>query len=186
MRYGIEVQLLALLALVTPAIAQGTPQKPSQKIKAAQPSPKWIDDKISVTVGQPYLSDAGRIVLVYTVTNKARGDVRIDFIEKPLLIPGQPEPTRVFLMLKSNKNHVQVMPKDQYLHFFDELIPEDLPVLFRIVVGAGHETKASWFSAETSADKLRQAISKELGNTEAIIVFIPERRPKIVFPIPKG
>ena len=146
---------------------------------------QWIEGKFLVRVQEPYLSDAGFVVLAYIVTNNSGSDVNIDFAEEPALTMAAHKPARVFLKLRSSHSFHQVVPKDNRVYFPKELLPADLPVDFKIVVGKYHDVKTSWFSSKTEEDKARDAIKEELEDLESIVVFIPDRRLKIEFPVRK-
>ena len=149
----------------------------------AKKDPRWIEGKFLVRAEKPYLSDAGYVVLSYTVTNNSGADVKIDFVEEPKLAITPHKPATVFLKLRSSHSYDQVAPKDNRVYFPKELLPAALPVEFKIVVGKHHETKTSWFSSKTEDDKERAAIRDELEDLESIVVFIPDQRLKIEFPI---
>jgi hypothetical protein len=176
-RYIVFVFILAAIGMVCGGNAQsnGRTQKES----------KWIEGKFLVRVQKPFLSDAGYVVLSYTVTNNSGADVEIDFLDEhtPDAVPHKP--ARVFIKLRSSESYAQVTPKDDRIYFPKKLLPADLPVDFKIVVGARHDTSTSWLSSKTEAEKERDAIRDELENLESIAVFIPDRRLKIEFPIRK-
>jgi hypothetical protein len=176
-RYIVLVFVLAAVGIVSGGNAQNNAH--------AQKEPKWIEGKFLVRVQRPYLSDAGHVVLAYTVTNNSGSDVKIDFVDEPVLDVVPHRPARVFLKLRSSQTYVQVSPKDNRVYFPKELLPADLPVDFKIVVGKHHDASTSWFSSKTEDDKERDAIRDELENLENIVVFIPDRRLKIEFPIRK-
>jgi hypothetical protein len=181
---------LLLSIMLFGATSSGPPQVASSShARRGQPSgtdSKWIEDKFLVHEEEPYLSDSGYLVLVYAVTNKSGSDVKIDFVKKPEITLDAHEPTRVFLKLKHSRSYVHVTPEDNRIFFPKELLAADLRVIFKIVVGERHDAKTSWFSSQTANDKLRNAIREEVGDTESIVVFIPDRRLKIEFPIPKA
>lgn len=160
------------------------PQDENNKSTAA--TSQWIEDKVAVRVEAPYISEDQHLVLAYTVTNKSGKDIEIDYSDEELSLlqkMGSYERTRVFFKLKDRESYVQVTPQSQRMYFLPELLPADLPVLFQIVLYRTIER--SWFFWESAEEKLWNAIKKELGNTESIAVFIPHRKLKISFPIPK-
>lgn len=176
-RYIVLVLALAALGLVSGGHAQSNAR--------AQKEPKWIEGKFLVRVQRPYLSDAGYVVLSYTVTNNSGSDVEIDFVDDPALDIVPHKPARVFVKLRSSGSYAQVTPKDDRVYFPKKLLPADLPVDFKIVVGKRHDTSTSWLSSKTQDDKERDAIREELEDFERIVVFIPDRRLKIEFPVRK-
>jgi len=151
----------------------------------AQKESKWIEGKFLVRVQKPYLSDSGYVVLSYVITNNSGSDVKIDFVEEPKLAIALHKPATVFLKLRSSHSYDQVTPKDDRVYFPKELLPAGLPIEFKIVVGKHHDTKTSWFSSKTEDDKERDAVRDELQDLESIVVFIPDQRLKIEFPIRK-
>ena len=152
------------------------------KVKPTPPTAQWIEDKVSVRLEKPYISEGRNLVLVYTVTNKSGEDVTIGNSTSVSLFDYEIE--RVYFKLKDRESYVQVTPQSATMYFLPKLIPADIPVLFQIVLTGTIETKKSWFSSESAEEKLWNAISKQLGNTESIAVFLPYRKLKISFPIP--
>ena len=157
----------------------------AQKGTHAEKEPKWIEGKFLIRTQAPYLSDAGYVVLGYTVTNNSGSDVNIDFVDDPVASIVPHKPARVFLKLRSSRTYVQVTPKDDRVYFPKELLPSDLPIEFQIIIGKHHDTASSWLSSKTEHDKEREAIREELENLESIVLFIPDRRLKIEFPTRK-
>ncbi len=186
---AIPLPLLLVLfgALATggsPARGQTKATKQPQKNSAVPSSTKWIEDKVSVRVESPYLSDSGDLVLAYTVTNKTGQDIELDFTENPPVSLKPHEPTRVFFKLKDPASYSQVTPKDHKLYLVDTLLATDLPVSFHIVLRISSEEKPSWFSSESTEDRLWRLLKKKLGNTDSIAIFIPDRQLKITLPVP--
>ena len=176
-----HVNFLVLVALTFGLASRGYPQKDTHPEKES----KWIEGKFLVRAQAPHLSDAGYVVLSYTVTNNSGSDVNIDFADDPLLAVVHQKPARVFLKLRSSQTYVQVVPKDDRVYFPKDLLPSNIPVEFKIIVGKHHETETSWLSSRTERDIERDAIREELENLESIVVFIPDRRLRIEFPTRK-
>ncbi|MGH9774182.1 MAG: hypothetical protein ACRD50_04470 [Candidatus Acidiferrales bacterium] len=166
--------------------AQTKSVKQSQKDGTIPSSTGWIEDKVSVRVESPYLSDSGSMVLAYTVTNKSGQDIDLDFSENSPVSLKPHVPTRVYLKLKDPRSYLQVTPKSNFLSLVETLLPADLPVSFHIVVTVSADEKPSWFASESSEDRLRRLLKEKLGNTECITVFVPDRHIKITFAIPRG
>ena len=162
-------------------LAQRTAKPQDEKNKSTAATEQWIEDKVSVRLETPYISEDRHLVLAYTVTNKSGKDITIDLEERDFLhLLG--EPARVFYKLKDRESYVRATDRDLLLSFRKELLPADLPVHFQIVLYS--TIKKSWFSWENAEEKLWNAIEKNLGNVESIAVFIPDRKLKINFPIP--
>ena len=164
--------------------AQTESTKQPQKNSVIPSSTKWIEDKVLVRVESPYLSDSGNLVLAYTLTNKAGQDIVLDFTENPPVNLKPHEPTRVFLKLKDPVSYSQVTPRDHFLYLVDTLLAADLPVLFHVLLSVSSEDKPSWFSSESSEDRLWRLLEKKLGNTDSIAIFIPDRQLKVTLPVP--
>jgi hypothetical protein len=170
--------------------------------KTSKQAKKWIEDKIDVRVGKPYLNqDKNYLVLVYTVTNKTGADIRLDWsedrselresiemmmqegLDKKDRILSKSAKVTVFYKLKEPPSYSEVSPKNSELTLADRLLPADLPVRFAILVRIPRGGKSSWFSSDKT--RLRNALYHALGNTESIVVFAPVQRLKITFPISK-
>lgn len=183
-----EGMLVVLLFLATtgsfPARAQTRDKQHSTKSSTNPSSTKWIENKVLVRVDSPYLSDSGNLVLAYTLTNKSGQDIQLTFGDNPSISLEQHQPLRVFLKLKNPDNYAQVTPKDHLLYLADTLLAMDLPVSFHVVLTVSSDDKPSWFSSESTEDRLWRLLRKKLGNTESIAIFIPDRQIKITLPIP--
>ena len=164
--------------------AQTESTKQPQKNSAIPSSTKWIEDKVSVRVESPYLSVSGDLVWAYTLTNKTGQDIDLDFTENPRINMKPHEPTRVFLKLKDPVSYSQVTPSDHFLYLVDTLLAADLPVLFHVALRVPSEDKPSWFSSESSEDRLWRLLEKKLGNVDSIAIFIPDRQLRITLPVP--
>lgn len=177
---------IIILCSATSTPAQTTATLQDEKNKSSAETSEWIEDKVSVRVEAPYISADQHLVLAYTVTNKSGKNITIDYREdKGFMTPRDPRssPVTVFFKLKDRESYVQITPESLLISFDMKLLPADLPVLFQIVWYSTIER--SWFFWESAEKKLWNAINKELGNAESIAVFIPDRKLKISFPIPK-
>ena len=163
---------------------QTTATKQSPKGGANPSSAKWVKNKILVRVDSPYLSDSGNLVLAYTLTNKTKQDIELDFSENPPISVKTREPIRIFLKLKDPDSYSQVTAKDHFLYLADTLLAADLPVSFHIVLSVSSEDKPSWFSTESTEERLWKLIKKKLSNTDSIVIFIPDRELKVTLPVP--
>lgn len=183
---GMFAVLLSVLAgaRAFPMHPQTTTNQQSAKNNPGPSSAKWIENKVLVRVDTPYLSDSGSLVLAYTLTNKSGKDIQLDFTDDRPISLEQREPTRVFLKLKNPDNYTQVTPKDHFLYLSNTLLVANLPVSFHVFVSLSSEDKPSWFSSESTEDRLRRLLQKKLGNTDSIAIFIPDRQLKISLPIP--
>ncbi len=174
---GVFTMLLSLLAAT-----DGNSTRPQTKNDGSPSSTKWIENKVLVQVDSPYLSDSGSLVLAYTVTNKSGQDIQLKFTDSPT--SQEHKPMRVFLKLKDPDSYSQVKPKDDFLYLADTLLPPDLPVSFGIALRVPSKDKPSWFSSESTEDRLWRLLQKYLGNAESIAIFIPDHQIKITLPIP--
>ncbi len=175
---GVFTVLLSLLAAT-----DGNSTRPQTKKDGSPSSPKWIENKVLVRVDSPYLSDSGSLVLAYTVTNKSGQDIQLKFTDSPTSLE-EHKPMRVFLKLKDPDSYSQVKRKDDFLYLADTLLPADLPVSFGIVLRVSSKDKPSWFSSDSTEDRLWRLLQKNLGNADSIVIFVPDRQIKIKLPIP--
>lgn len=178
-----RVLLLAATSSV-PMQAQTRAKQEPTKTAASPSSTNWVENKVLVRVDSPYLSDPSSLVLAYTLTNKSGKDIQLDFTDDPLISLERREPMRVFLKLKNPDNYTQVTPKDHLLYLSNTLLVADLPVSFHAALSLSSEDKPSWFSSESTEERLWRLLQKKLGNVESIAIFVPDRQLKITLPIP--
>ncbi len=120
------------------------------------------------------------------MTNKSGADITLDFTEEPDFSLKPHQETRVFFKLKDPPSYQQVTPKARRVYLVPKLLPADLPVAFHIVLSVSADNKPPWFSSESTIERLSRVFQKELGNTESIVIFIPDQRLKITFPVSSG
>ncbi|MGD0683269.1 MAG: hypothetical protein ABR990_14610 [Terracidiphilus sp.] len=175
-----------VLLMTHDAVGQQTsPSQPSKSATRSNKPAQWIDNKVSIHVERPHLNTSGYLVLNYTVTNNSKKDINIDFSEPLISSPFIPQPTKVYLKLKSPESYLQQSPNDNFLRFQTTSLPVGLPVRLIIVVGSSGHNQSSWFSHESDEDRLWKAVNDEVGNVTTIDLFIPDQRLKISLPIPK-
>lgn len=176
---------VSLTSNVAAGNAQATAPLKGQANKRTPSPSNWIEDKVSVQAGAPYISSSGNLVLPFTVTNKSGADIALLFSEDHTFSSNPQEPIRLYLKLKDSQSYKQVMPKDHFIYLDPHLLPMDLPLLFNILVAVSPDDRPSRFSLEDSAEQVRNVTKKTLGNVDHIAIFLPDRHLKIVFPIRK-
>src|SRR5437899_509728 len=93
---------------------------------------KWIENTVDVSFRSGYLTESQDVILSWIVKNRSGSDIELSFKDSFLK-----EPARVFLKLKNDQSAIRLAPDEltssrRSIELLDNLIPEDMPLTFRI------------------------------------------------------
>jgi hypothetical protein len=172
------VKLVIFVSLMSSALAQTNLTKQE----------KWIENKVEVIFDSGYLIEGNDLILSWVIKNHTGKDIKLIFDQQTTLLESfsfNKEPTRVFLKRKDNNSAIRIDPNNinpNSIWFLDNLIPEDLNITFRIKFKIPNELKTtSFFQKKPTYQDIK---IKHLGNIESIIIYVPNQKLKITFPIP--